>query len=95
VDNSVVEGEIIMGSNQDIVHVDEEHARVFVLQGLEQSVHSFLEHRRGVCQAKVHNIWLVQAIRRLERGFMAVFGFDLDVIVAPSNVKCSEECLAL
>ena len=26
---------------------------------------------------------------------MAIFGFDLDVIIAPSDIKCGEERLAL
>jgi hypothetical protein len=62
---------------------------------VEQAIHRPLECQWGVRQAKVHDIWLVQAIWRLEHYFMTIFGLDLDVVIAPSDVECSEERLAL
>jgi hypothetical protein len=45
-DNLSVEGEVVISSDQNIIHIDKEHAWVFVFQGLEQVIHSLLKRRR-------------------------------------------------
>ena len=90
-----MERQIVAGCDEDVVHEDKQHAQVFVFQGAEQTVHRLLERRWRVCQAKVHDIWLIQSIRRLKCRFVAIFWLDLYIVIAPTDVEGGEEHLAL
>jgi hypothetical protein len=94
-DDASVKGKVVSGSNEDVVHVDEEHAQILVLQGVKQAIHHFLERQWGVRQSKIHDVWLVQPIGCLKCGFVTVFRVDLNVIITLANIQSSEEHLAL
>src|SRR5882762_10906319 len=58
----------------------------------EDSVHHHLECCWGVCQAKEHDCWFEEAFMRKESRLPFISWFDSHIIVAPSDVKFSEEC---
>jgi hypothetical protein len=94
-DNAAMEGQIVVCSDENVIHINKQHSWVLVFQGAEQAVHGFLERGWRVRQSEVHDVWLVQPKGCLERCFVVVLWLDLDVIITPSDVKCGEERLAL
>ena len=79
--------------NEKIVHIFEYICTIdaeFIVYWLEQMVDHCLKHGWGICKSEVHDIWLEEAVFRLERCFVLV-SFDTDIVVSPSDIKFSED----
>ncbi|KIK77504.1 hypothetical protein PAXRUDRAFT_166624 [Paxillus rubicundulus Ve08.2h10] len=73
------------GVNQEVIHVDDEPS--FGLVVLKNMIHQRLECRRGVAQSKEHYVRFEESMRSDERCLPVVIGFDLNIVVPPSDVK--------
>jgi hypothetical protein len=54
-------------------------------------MHSSLEERWGIGEAKVHDARDIGALWGFERSFVLVFFRDTDIVVTPADVKLREE----
>jgi len=95
VDDLSVACQIVVGGDEDVVHVDEQLIWVAHLHFSEHAVHGSLEGGWGVGQPKEHYLWFKQSFWGFECDFPFIAFLNSDVVVPPSYVKLGEEGLSL
>jgi hypothetical protein len=88
-DQSTVEFKVIIGGNDNVVHVDEQPP--FYCFFSEDVIHHCLEGGWRICQSKEHDHWFKQPFAGFEGGFVFISFFQMDVVVSPVNVELSEQ----
>jgi hypothetical protein len=58
-------------------------------------IHGLLKGGGGICEAKVHHIWLVEAILHLEGCLPSILLLNSDVVIPLAYVQSYEEFLFL
>ena len=81
-------GVFVWGENKEVVHVYNKPS--FSDHVLERVVHESLECSWGVGKPKEHNSWFKESFVGNESSFPLVAVFDMDVVVAPSDIELSE-----
>ena len=81
-------GSRIWRGNKEVVHIDNE--LFFSNHILEGVVHGLLESSRRVVEAEEHDCQFKEPFVSDEGYFPLMAVFDLDVVVAPLNVKLDE-----
>jgi len=76
------------GEDEEVVHVDDEPS--FSNHVSEGVIHKSLEGGRGVGETEEHNSRFEEAFVGNEGSLPLMSIFDVYVVVAPSNVKLSE-----
>ena len=76
---------VIIGMDQDVVHVDRYPSFSYFL--FEDVVHYGLECHGGVGQSKEHHFWFEQPLIGSEGCLPFVFFLDPDVVIPPSYIK--------
>ena len=79
----------IGGEDEEVIHVDDEPS--FCDHVSEGVVHESLKSGRGVGEAKEHNSGFKETFMGDKGGFPLVSIFDVDVVVAPLNIKLCED----
>jgi len=82
-------GSGIGGEDEEVVHIDDEPS--FCDHISKGVVHESLESGGGVSEAKEHDGWFEEAFMSDEGGFPLVSVFDVDVVVAPSDIEFGED----
>ena len=90
IDDTSVEGDIIRGVYQDVVHIDGDVT--FVDEVAENEVHHGLEGGWGVGEAEEHNHGLEETSIRFESCFPLIAIADAYVVISPSDIQLREEC---
>jgi len=90
-DNLLVACVIVVGGNEDVVHVDKQFGWVLHPHFPEHTVHGSLEGCRGVGQPKEHYSGFEQAFGCFEGGLPLVSFFNSDIIIPPSYAEFGEE----
>ena len=85
----MVEGKVIFGVDINVVHVN--FQPLFSYHVSEDVVHEGLECRRRVAEPKEHHCWFEKPQGCDEGSFPLVFFTNVDVVIAPSDVKLCEE----
>ena len=82
-------GSRVRGEDQEVVHVDNEPSfRDHISEGV---VHESLKGGRGVSETKEHDGGFKEAFVGDKCSFPLVSVFDVDVIVAPLDIKFGED----
>ncbi len=83
--------QVVIGSDENVVHVDEQFVRILHFHFSKHSVHCSLEGGGGVGQSEEHDPWFEQSHRGFEGGLPFVAFFDPDIVVSPPYVELGEE----
>ena len=89
--NLSVEGGVIRGGDQDVVHVDEDYVGVLQFEGSEDAIHYALEGCGGIALTKQHDHGFKESEGGLERRLPLVAIFNADIMVPPPDVKLCKE----
>ena len=81
---------VVWGRDEDIVHINEDATRIFVLKYHEDLIHGALEHRGGVGHPEKHYLRGIGAFGQLERQLPLVFMSYADVIISIPDVQRRE-----
>jgi len=92
VDTFFMEGRVIMGCDEHIIHINDEPS--FAEFFFEDGVHHHLKGGWGVGQAKEHHHWFEESFIGDEGRFPLVSVSDPYIVVSPSYVELGEKCSA-
>ena len=81
-------GFLIWGEDEKIVHINNEPP--FHNHVLEGVIHESLERCGGVGESKERYCWFKEAFVRDKGGLPLVAVFDVDVVIAPADIKFGE-----
>ena len=85
----MVEGKVIFDVDTDVVHVN--FQPLFSYHVGEDVVHKGLECRWCIAKSEEHHCWFKKSQGGDEGSFPLVFFTNMDVVIAPSDVKLREE----
>ena len=85
----MVEGKVIFGVDADVVHIN--FQPFFHYHIGKDVVHKGLECRQCVAKPEEHHCWFKKSQGGNKGGFSLVFFTNVDVVIAPSDVKFHEE----
>ena len=85
----MVEGEVIFGVDADVIHINFQPFFHYYIG--EDVVHKGLERRQCVAKPEEHHCWFKKSQGGNKGGFPLVFFTNVDVVIAPSDVKFREE----
>ena len=89
----VVQFEVILGMYPQVVHIDLEP--LFGDHVSEDMIHERLKSQRSITEPKEHYGGFKEAERSDECHFPLVFLPNVNVVIAPSDIKLGEQCRVL